>query len=421
MKKLAFLLLLFLTAAAPASGQRARKPTAPPQPALPQVTVDEALAAYDFALAERLLNASIAQLKKKKQPTLHEEELLHYARKAQQKMAAVERVLVFDSVALPRQQVLQALSLSSESGSVLPTAEVLPALQPAPDATLFRSQLGDRLCYAAPGSEGHTRLFQSDVYGTETTPAQPLPGLEAIEGPQNYPYMMADGTTLYFAAQSSEGLGGYDIYMTRYDSEERRFLVPENVGMPFNSPANDYLLCIDEYYNIGCFVTDRGMPADSVCVYYFVPNTARRVYAEEEVGSEALRQLARLASLRQTWTAQDLVRQALLRLQECRREQQAREPGGFAFRVADNKVCRRLEDFHSPQARQQAEQWQRARQEQTTLDEQTARLRRLYAQGSGTERQNLATQILQNEARLATLAGDIKRMENEIRRLELGL
>lgn len=421
MKRLPLLLLLLLACARPSLAQRSRKPNTTAQPAQPQVTVDEALAQYDFALAEQLLQSSIAQLKRKKQPTLHEEERLHYTRLGQQKLSAVERVLVFDSVALPRRQALQALSLSSESGSVLRTADVLPALGAGPDEVLFRSQLGDRLFYAAPDSEGQSRLHMSDIYGTEVTPALPLPGLDEEEGPQNHPYMMADGATLYFAAQSSEGLGGYDIYMTRYDAEERRFLTPENVGMPFNSPANDYLLCIDEYYNLGCFVTDRGQPADSVCVYYFVPNAARRVYVEEEVGSDALRRLARLASLRETWTAQDLVRAAQLRLQECRREQQASQEGDFAFRVADNKVCRRLDDFRSPQARQQAQQWLRARQEQQQLDEQTTRLRRLYAQGSSSERQSMAPQILQCEARMATLAGEIKKMEKETRRLELGL
>ena len=31
------------------------------------------------------------------------------------------------------------------------------------------------------------------------------------------------------------------------------YLVPENVGMPFNSPYNDYMYVIDEYNNLGWF------------------------------------------------------------------------------------------------------------------------------------------------------------------------
>ena len=52
--------------------------------------------------------------------------------------------------------------------------------------------------------------------------------------------MLSDGLTLYFAAQGPESIGGYDIFMTTYDAAEGRFLKPENIGMPFNSTANDY-------------------------------------------------------------------------------------------------------------------------------------------------------------------------------------
>ena len=96
----------------------------------------------------------------------------------------------------------------------------------------------------------------------------------------NYPFMLSDGQTLYFAAKNEESLGGYDIYMTRYDNDERKYLAPENLGMPFNSPANDYLLVIDEFNNLGGFASDRNQPADSVCLYTFIPNESRRTYED---------------------------------------------------------------------------------------------------------------------------------------------
>ena len=49
---------------------------------------------------------------------------------------------------------------------------------------------------------------------------------------------MADGVTIYYASDG-EGLGGYDIFVTRYNTNTDTYLVPENVGMPFNSPYND--------------------------------------------------------------------------------------------------------------------------------------------------------------------------------------
>ena len=34
---------------------------------------------------------------------------------------------------------------------------------------------------------------------------------------------------------------GYDIFVTRYNTNTYSYLMPENVGMPFNSPYNDYM------------------------------------------------------------------------------------------------------------------------------------------------------------------------------------
>lgn len=56
---------------------------------------------------------------------------------------------------------------------------------------------------------------------------------------------MADGVTIYYASDG-EGLGGYDIFVTRYNTNTDTYLVPENVGMPFNSPYNDYMYVIDD-------------------------------------------------------------------------------------------------------------------------------------------------------------------------------
>lgn len=88
----------------------------------------------------------------------------------------------------------------------------------------------------------------------------------------NYPFMMPDGTTFYFAATGEESIGGYDIFVTRFDSESGSFLKAENIGMPFNSTANDYMYAIDEFNDIGWFATDRSQPEGKVCIYIFIPS-----------------------------------------------------------------------------------------------------------------------------------------------------
>ena len=83
-----------------------------------------------------------------------------------------------------------------------------------------------------------------------------------------YPFVLTDGATLYFASDREGGIGGLDIYMTRYNASLGEWLPAENIGMPFNSPYNDYLFVLDEQAGFACFATDRHCPnTDSVDVY----------------------------------------------------------------------------------------------------------------------------------------------------------
>ena len=95
---------------------------------------------------------------------------------------------------------------------------------------------------------------------------------------QNYPFMLSDGITLYYAAVGVESFGGYDIFVTRYDMDEKKFLYPENLGMPFNSPANDYMLAIDEFNQLRWFFSDRNQTENKVCIYIFIKNDIRKEY-----------------------------------------------------------------------------------------------------------------------------------------------
>lgn len=94
---------------------------------------------------------------------------------------------------------------------------------------------------------------------------------------ENYPYLMPDGVTIYFASKGFNSLGGYDIFMSRYNSNLNDYTTPVNVGMPFNSPYNDYMMVIDDVHNVGWFATDRYQNKDSVMVYQFIPNKERKV------------------------------------------------------------------------------------------------------------------------------------------------
>ena len=311
MKK-TLLILAVLLLSVPASAQRGRaKKTQKP---VYTVTAQEAMAAYDFSLAEEILEHEIAELEKKKKPTEEQEQLLDIVHKSMLRLHATEQVTFIDSILLPKQQVLQEIKLSKECGTILRCVDFFDDAK-NPDCTLYINELGNRVFYSEVNQAGQLRLKEKSLIGREWQMEHQLEGFGEQETDNlNFPFLLTDGVTMYYAAECEESIGGYDIFMTRYDADEQQFLAPENIGMPFNSPANDYLMVIDEAQQLGWFVTDRNQPADTVCLYTFIPTQTRRIYNEEELGEQKLAAFARIASIKDTWADMNAVNAAKKRL-----------------------------------------------------------------------------------------------------------
>jgi hypothetical protein len=64
------------------------------------------------------------------------------------------------------------------------------------------------------------------------------------------------------------------------------------MGMPFNSPFNDYMMVIDDQRKLGWFATDRYQPAGKVMIYTFIPNEVKTIVHSED--REYLRLAAQL-------------------------------------------------------------------------------------------------------------------------------
>ncbi len=405
-------LFLSLNLSAQKRGKKAKEPVY-------TVTPQEAMAAYDFSLAEEILEHQIADLTKKKQPTIQEEAMLEAARKSQIKLHATEQVTFIDSMVLPKKQVLQQIKLSEESGSILNYADFFRSGKN--DCTVFRNELGNRIVYSEPNQKGHLRLKEKSLIGGEWSMENQLKGLnEEEEDNLNFPFVLTDGITMYYAAECEESIGGYDIFMTRYDADSQQFLAPENVGMPFNSPANDYLLVIDEYQQLGWFVTDRNQPVDTVCLYTFIPTETRRIYNEQELGAKKLAAMARISSIKDTWKDMNAVNSAKKRLADARKgTKNEAKNRDFTFVINDFRTYYTLSDFKDPLAQQKAKIWLETQKEYEAKAKELASLRAKYAAMNEVQRVQIAAQIRLTETAFERLAADKLALEKEIRRTEL--
>ena len=416
MKRILFTAILIICClAVPAQRKR---PKAKAQ-ALPEINPVEAISEYKFADAENYLVLAIQQLQKKQQPTIQEEELLETARKGRIKLQATEQVMIIDSLVMPKKEVLNAIKISSECGSIHPLNSIIKENKSF--SSYFQNQLGDKRMYAQPNKNGKLRLVESLLIANEWSVPTPLKGFNEEENDNfDFPFMLTDGITMYFAAENSESVGGYDIFMTRYDADTQQFLVPDNIGMPFNSPANDYLYVLDEFNNLGYFVSDRNQPVDSVCLYTFIPNEKRSIYDIDAIGEEKLRNLAKINSIKDTWINPAAVKEAQKRLADTRNAKEGEKlKHDFVFVLNDLHTYYTLSDFKKPKAKEKAQWWLESQKDLQAHRQELDRLRARYVSGTDTQKAQIAPQIRLNEEKLEQIESDMRDLEKEIRKLEL--
>lgn len=373
---------------------------------------------YLFDDAERLLKQDIAKLKRKRHSTANEERKLQQIDKMRSMMEATEQVVFIDSLVVDKATFLEHIRLSPESGSISSYADFFNR----PDeigCTVYMSELGNKICFSQAEENGDIRLYTSNLVGQSwETPRM----LEELEGDdqQNYPFMLSDGITLYYAAQGDESIGGYDIFVTRYDSDEKKFLYPENIGMPFNSPANDYMLAIDEFNKIGWFVSDRNQPEDKVCIYIFIPNDIRKVYSAGDMDEKALIRLASISSISETWGDKFAVESARARLADATRAMQAAEQKkDFELVINDGITYTLFTDFRSAGAGKLAAKWKQDAEQLARQKESLQALRDKYAKANATAKKQMREQILKAEAQYEKAETALHEQEKQIRNMEI--
>ena len=326
------------------------------------------------------------------------------------------RVCFIDSFRVSKNELLSTYILGPSTGSFYPSSDFF---DDDSEGEVYLPEMEQSVLYSRPDAMGQFRLYSKfksfDRWADET----PLLGLET-DGDLRYPFLLNDGVTIYYAATGSESLGGLDIFVSRYNSATSRYLKPENIGMPFNSEANDYLYVVDEANNLGWFATDRRQPEDTVCVYVFIPSENNVRFNYEGGDTLAIHRAARLVSITESQYDLDEVRAARQRLTLLRYEltEQAQK-GSFTYVIDDLTTYHEISDFKSSDAAKLFQTWTDLKDSYETDLLRLERLRDEYADGSLREKERLKDQILQFEEKVLQTERQVLDMENDIRTTEI--
>ena len=355
---------------------------------------------------------------RKPKPTPEE----HVRQAMVERMTANTAVLtIIDSVVVNKKDFLRQYILNPEAGHIDSYQDYYRTTR-QPHAYVYVNQLGNRCYLSQENNEGLISLYTSERVGNKWTRPTKLLGINDKRNYQqmNYPFMMGDGETLYFAAKGDDSLGGYDIYASSFDKDTGHFLAPVNMGMPFNSEANDYMLAIDEYSNIGYFASDRNQPQDTVCIYIFIPYDVRKTYNSEDYPPEVIEGFARISCIRDTWSDLEAVSMGQARLQMTRdRKHQQVKGHDFTFVVNDEFTYHHLSDFRNKSCVKLYHKLATQRAHYQKLSETLDRVRNYYATASKDVRDDLKDEILSSEKKLEEIHHDILNTEKSIRNNEI--
>ena len=331
-----------------------------------------------------------------------------------------QQILIIDSIVVDKDQILPHLRLSSETGSLMTTRDFLGK---SVGGYAFINEMGNKAYFSLPDDSLRQQLFTSDVLGNEWSSPQLLAGISEGISEASYPFMLTDGITFYFAGKGEESIGGYDIFLTRYDSRSGSFFKPENIGMPFNSEANDYLYAIDEFNHIGYFVSDRRQPEGKVCIYIFVPSESRKTYDSSIYTEQQIRDFADIISIADTWGNGSERKAALARLKSINNVKPSADRKASAQSVTivinDALTYSSAKDFRSSKAANLYQNLTKAQGRLSMVETDLTKARDLFATATAADRQNLRQRILQMEKEQQQLYQLIHSLEKDIRKEEI--
>lgn len=366
--------------------------------------------------------ASQAQIKKRqpraKTPDVKAETHIGSADRLYESMlSSTARILFIDSVVADKSDFLDKIPLNKESG-MIGTYNDIFSTSGNLSSFVYINEFGNKMFFSISDDDGQHRLYSADKLDGQWTNRKSIDEFGDEFEDINYPFMMSDGVTLYFSAKSKNGLGGYDIYVTMYDADSARFYKPENIGLPYNSKANDYYCIIDEFDEIGWLVTDRNQPEGKVCIYVFAPSSSREVYDGDAIGEVRLRNLAGITSIKDTWTDEKQLAAARVRLARLLHLKDESKADGIRFIVNDDTVYSSIEDFKSSENRERFIELSSKKKAFSAIAEKLDIYRKQYSLSNIEGKRRLTKTIKDLEEKYETFSLDISSLEKEIRNAE---
>ena len=366
---------------------------------------------YDVDMATAHLDTWDKWLKKNKRDLTLSTQLRSQVVQVRNMLDRVEKITIIDSIVVDSEEFFRNYKLSAGAGRLLDPSALPDAYVGQAVGAVYIPQTGKEIFWAEE-TAGGTRLASASVLDNGDLEDAHLYS-EDLNGGGNvcFPFLMPDGVTIYYSSDGEGSIGGSDIFMNMRSTDCSTYQ-PQNVGMPYNSPYDDYMLVIDEEAGLGWWATDRNQIPGKVTIYVFIPNDTRINYPADD---SAIADYAFVRSIKATQD-EPVNAQALLNSPALQGRGAKESSVAFELSMGNGKVYRSLLDFSNAQARQTMLQCLDRQRDIAEMEAQLADLRASYANGNS----NLSGEIRSLEKRVQAAYPIIERLMNQAINQETG-
>ena len=349
---------------------------------------------------------------------LHSADTTHHQyKKAQVELARTEQMLRY----MNRVENIVYLDTISFPSATLP--KHLPSISPDMGKIEIRdgrfistNQRGDRRYIAFTCKKTGRRLIgKQERLLDEWSSIDTLPEMINQFKEQDFPILMPDGVTLYFCAKdTTDGMGGWDIYMTKYNPATNTYLMPELLGMPFNSMADDKLFLYDESAGKGFFITNRTNPNRlMLCSFqYSKPKYLR------DSSENYMREYVQLRTIPRLYGHSSSASHTADIVETNKWEAFEEEKPEWTLILNDSTTYTSFADFRSTEAKEAMQTYLDLLLEIDEANEQLAQYRVAFQEAPADERTLLKDLILQLELDVRRLFNEAEKVRKEAIRKE---
>lgn len=122
------------------------------------------------------------------------------------------------------------------------------------------SKDGKLLFFASdrPGGQGGMDIWMCEIdrKGIASNPINLGPNINTPED-EISPFFHEATGVLYFSSKGHQNIGGFDVFKSKFNLEQKYAAKPENMGIPINSPMNDMYFVLEDLQTSGYFTSNR--------------------------------------------------------------------------------------------------------------------------------------------------------------------